>query len=438
MNNLPENFEITKITQNNKEISIDWTAPFKKSFLKQPFEFEIKLGERTYAGAGSWGDEALWFPIDQTQGIKLINSANPQQVYENIKYIQQINSPIFPTVFWASHLHMNDTDCIIALLENVEQKRENVAGGSERWLPSYDRSFVESTLQNPIRDLDLCTREFIKHQLLPEDDWYKSVTKKNFAKNMFNGKIVDFHNITKKVNRYQFPSSGTTVVEADKIYKSCVEQYKKWVDIGTDGLPKWKGKIYQGFKFANGYDMIGYSSDNIEYDSYIKLPFVPFNKVAGKKVLDLGSNQGFLTLQAVIHGAEEAIGVELVEEDVNTANAIKSIAKLDNATFYNTDAVKFIDETEDFYELIILNSVLHQIYPNFVGASAFMDNIADKCNYFVFETPVNHKKMNIPLEKIYEHLEDYFELVRLVYIYDAYSSGYRANFICYSYNLWNK
>ena len=61
-----------------------------------------------------------------------------------------------------------------------------------------------------------------------------------------------------------------------------------------------------------------------------------------------------------------------------------------------------------------------------------LENIAKKGKYFVFETPANHTTMSIPLESIAQKLEEHFSVVRLLHVYDAYSSGYRANFVCYS------
>ena len=47
-----------------------------------------------------------------------------------------------------------------------------------------------------------------------------------------------------------------------------------------------------------------------------------------------------------------------------------------------------------------------------------------------YETPLNHQTMNISVENVYNKLRNYFRTVRLIYVYDAYSSGYRGIFIC--------
>ena len=66
------------------------------------------------------------------------------------------------------------------------------------------------------------------------------------------------------------------------------------------------------------------------------------------------------------------------------------------------------------------------------GSKEFLENIKNKSDFMFYETPVNHPLMNISLPQIQKILEETFPTVRLQYVYDAYSSGYRAIFICYS------
>ncbi len=155
------------------------------------------------------------------------------------------------------------------------------------------------------------------------------------------------------------------------------------------------------------------------------------NKAKGKKVLDLGSNQGFFSFQACIHGATEVTGIEMQPEDHLAASDIKKITGFENVKFINTDAVNYLENSKEHYGLIIMNSVLHQIYKNFEGSEQFMENISKKCDYFAFETPLHHPLMNISAVDVHKNLSKYFENVRLVNVYDAYSSGYRANYVCF-------
>ena len=89
-------------------------------------------------------------------------------------------------------------------------------------------------------------------------------------------------------------------------------------------------------------------------------------------------------------------------------------------------------DTKDRFGLVILNSVLHQIYPNFENSDSFLEKVAKSCDYMAFETPLNHPLMNISPQSVEQNLKRHFRIVRLLSVYDAYSSGYRANFVCYS------
>jgi 2-polyprenyl-3-methyl-5-hydroxy-6-metoxy-1,4-benzoquinol methylase len=148
--------------------------------------------------------------------------------------------------------------------------------------------------------------------------------------------------------------------------------------------------------------------------------------------LDIGSNQGFFSFQAALHGATEVTGVENTEQDVLAAEDIKEITQLNNVSFINGDAVKYVMDTNDHYGLVVFNSVLHQIYPNFENSDEFLTKLSSMTDYLAFETPLNHPLMRINPAEVEANLRKYFKIVRLLNIYDAYSSGYRANFVCYS------
>jgi hypothetical protein len=290
----------------------------------------------------------------------------------------------------------------------------------KQWLPKGDIKFANKHLENNLNDLTRCVKEMTKLKLLPEDEWFK-------APNLIGGKIVDFHFFTKKDDRYLLPSTKTKE-EVGELYNNALARYK------SRGDNKFKGKIYQGFKFNNGYDMIGYSSNGADYDSYTKLPFCFMRKGRNKNVLDCGTNEGFFATQAYLHGAKSVTGMDIVPEDIALANDIKNIVGADNSiNFVLGDAMKHILTTDEQYEVIIMNSVLHQVYKNMVGSGPILNAISKKTQYFVYETPVNHPLMSIGLSDIYKILLDHFCLVKLLYIYDCYSSGYRANFVCYAF-----
>lgn len=403
----------------------------KDFFLNQNrnFKFKLVLDGAFYSGEGVRGDDAIWIPMNDYYGVKLITN-NPrygslEETLENIEFIDSCESDVFPELEWYEKSNSNkNTEYIVCMMENIRPYETSKLSSREiNYLPKDDIDFVENVIVNSPSYTEYAAEELIKLGLLPEDEWYKSI-------NFINGKIVDFHRFKKMPQRYALGSNNFSKQEINSTYKKIVDRYKKVLD--ENNVPKWKGKIYQGFVFDNGSHMSGYSSDNQLYDSYRKLSFIPFNKVKNKKVLDLGSNQGFFCFQAALHGASEITGVELQKEDVLAAKDINKILQFDNINFVEGDANKHVLETKEKYGLVIANSVLHQIYPNLSGADDILDKIASNSEYFSFETPLNHPKMNISVHETYQKLAKYFKTVRLLNIYDAYSSGYRANFVCYS------
>lgn len=395
----------------------------------RPFTYELDYKGQSFSGSGIRGDDALWIPYSNQSGLKIFGENDKYSSLDKslatIEAIQQASSYMFPQINSYSRFEdaISNGQMIFIDMENVNPGSSNVSQVNLGYIPSHDREFVKNSLKSDLSLADKVSKEFKELDLNPEDEWYKSI-------NCINGKIVDFHRFEIKEDRYYFPSNNKTPEDLNNTYMNMIERYKSVLD--NSGLPKWKGKIYQGMTFDNGYTMQGYKSTQSLHDSFRKLPFVPINKSRGKKVLDLGSNQGFFCFQAALHGATEVTGVELQTQDHEAANDIKSITGLDNVSFVNGDATKFIEETQDHYGLIVMNSVLHQIYKNFEGSEDFMSNISKKCDYFAFETPLNHPLMNISAQQVEQKLQKYFKNVRLLYVYDAYSSGYRANYVCFS------
>ena len=414
------------VTINHPEGHLNFEALLKSS--TRPFTYELEYKGQSHSGSGIRGDDALWIPYSDHSGLKIFGENNKYSSLDNslatIQVIDEAGSYMFPEI--NSYSKFED---MASAQQMVYIDMENVTSSVSspefdlNYIPSHDREFVRSSLKSDLSLANKVSKEFKELDLNPEDEWYKSI-------NCLDGKIVDFHRFEIKEDRYYFPSNGKTPEELKEVYDNMVSRYRSVLD--SSGLPKWKGKIYQGITFDNGYTMDGYRSTQTVYDSFRKLPFIPINKSRGKKVLDLGSNQGFFCFQAALHGATDVTGVELQAQDYDASNDIKSITALNNISFVNGDATSFIRETPDHYGLIIMNSVLHQIYKNFEGSEEFMTNISNKCDYFAFETPLNHPLMNIGAQQVEQSLLKYFKNVRLLYVYDAYSSGYRANYVCFS------
>lgn len=423
-----DNFKSLNITltRGGKKIKV---SSLKPADNPKVLDFDITIDGETITGTGTYGDDAVWLPCGE-YGFKIIKDNKKYHSLEEtllaVRQIASYQSLMFPRIEWAELVECGAENFVVAKVEKITEKNTSKVGFQDSYLPPTDRTFVEKHLPAATFHLQRCIRDLNNYQLLPEDEWHKPC-------NMINGRVIDFHRFRVFPERYLFNSNGRSAEELNKIYKVMVKRYADSLD--SVGGQKWKGRLYQGFTFDNGAVFEGYASATDLYDSYRKLPFTPFNKVAGKKVLDLGSNQGFFSFQAAIHGASEVTGIEITKQDLEAAADIKEILQYDNVTFLEQDAVGFLENTTEKYELIIAASVLHQIYNDLKDADKTLSNIASKCNYFAFETPVNHPTMKIGLEEIYNILSKHFNKVRLVNVYDAYSSGYRANFVCYAHKI---
>tara|TARA_A100001011_G_scaffold400744_1_gene518234 strand:- start:9942 stop:11240 length:1299 start_codon:yes stop_codon:yes gene_type:complete len=426
---------ILKFTNSDKEQMVikikkpdydqNWSSLM--SCRDRQFDYEFTHGDDTHHGRGVRGDDALWIPYGAQAGLKIISN-NPryqslQDSLETVELIKQKNSLVFPAIYDTKILLDSESnqEYLLIVMENMGNPTRNVS--VPRFIPERDKVYIQQALQTDPKVAEMAVRDMTSMRLCPEDEWYKSI-------NLINGKIVDFHRFRIMHRRYFMPAHDKTPQDLANTYRGMVERYKSVLD--EHGIPKWKGRIYQGFGFDNGYLMEGYLSGNDMYDSYRKLPFIPLNKARGRQVLDIGSNQGFFSFQAALHGASEVTGIEYTEQDVLAARDIKEITKLNNVNFINGDAVKHVMETDQSYGLVVFNSVLHQIYPNFENSHEFMSKLSEISDYVAFETPLNHPLMNIPASEVEAILKKYFKVVRLLNVYDAYSSGYRANFVCYS------
>ena len=107
---------------------IKWECLFKRynSFRvlllydKKPFDFVLSIDEKTFNGVGSFGQDALWLPLNKSEGIKIIRSvSNIDKVSDNVKYIKSIHSEVFPEIMWVEDVLFGDTPCVITKMENV-------------------------------------------------------------------------------------------------------------------------------------------------------------------------------------------------------------------------------------------------------------------------------------------------------------------------------
>jgi hypothetical protein len=362
------------------------------------------------------GDTSIFFPYNDTTGKKIIISDDINKLLNNIKYIKNNNISIFPKIYNVEKIYDN---VLLLDIEYIKLNKIIISNNYKKFMTNNNFDHMKENIINDPDILRICINNFNKYNILPSFDWYKKI-------NLINNKIVDFQDFKKYEDRYLFPINCSKL-EFENIHNKSLKIFKE--------TNKWKGKLYQGFKFKNNYLIDGYSSDNIEYDSYIKMQFMPFDKCANEDVLDIGCNQGFYCYQAALHNAKSIIGVDIGEDNIKVAKLLNNIIKTDNINFYVDDAISFLDKLKKDnkqFMLIILSSVLHRMFDGFtIKAHKYLEDISNMSNYIFFETPVEHPNVKESLSDITDILNQHFYIVRLVYIYNAYSSGYRAIYICY-------
>ena len=325
---------------------------FNNHQLKNHFKFELTIGEKFYSGeTGVNGNDALWIPFSDSKGLKVISENEKYQSLEKsletINLISKSNADIFPKIYSFSIEQDKNTKkpYLILIMENLKNTEDKKFDFEEiDFVPAAHHFEVESMLPVSPSVATKVITELERLKLEPEDGWYKN-------SNFVNNKIIDFHRFKVNSSRYLFPSPSYSRQDIDTVYENMVSRFSIIKD--SSGLQKWKGKIYQGFNFQNGATMPGYKSPsksdlktpNTFYDSYRKLAFFPINNISGKKVLDIGSNQGFFTFQASLAGAHLATGIEITKPDVEASEDIKRITELENVEFLNCDAVSFIENT---------------------------------------------------------------------------------------------
>ena len=384
------------------------------------------------------GDDALYIPLAKNVGLKVIppdrisrdsySYYSPEDMLKNIRRIFELDLKIFPKIYDAQLIcrEGQDSFAVAILMEHVVGDIPKDDYDSYDWLTDDDKKYLRANLKLPISLLEEYSRISFDNNLMPDTSWFKA------GANFIGDKIVDFHRWRFMPERYRMPSGDNSKEALDELYQTFLKRYK---DMNLDP-PKWfRAGIYEGYRFDNGAEFKGYSSDGKEYDSYRKLNFTYMSLAKNSTVLDLGCNQGFFCFQSAIHGAKKVVGLELTPQDYQTAVDINSkIFKFDNVKFINGDAIKFVEDCEknkEGFDIVMMNSFLHQPFSNFKGSGDFLNKLKNITNRFlVFETPVHHGRMQMSLDKIHKNLSKHFRTVKISFVYNAYSKGFRAVFLC--------
>jgi SAM-dependent methyltransferase len=113
---------------------------------------------------------------------------------------------------------------------------------------------------------------------------------------------------------------------------------------------------YQSYHFLAPFGVAALS------DSEAKWRALALPPLAGKTVLDLGCNAGYLTFRAVEDGALVAVGVDHDLESIHTAVAIRERIKLEpRAIFVHAPIEQFLNEALSSFDVVLGASVGHYL-----------------------------------------------------------------------------
>jgi SAM-dependent methyltransferase len=113
---------------------------------------------------------------------------------------------------------------------------------------------------------------------------------------------------------------------------------------------------YQSYEFLEPFGIEALS------DSDAKFRALDLPDLAGKTVLDLGCNAGYMTFKALELGARVAVGVDWDEGFIETACAIRDeIRRRPEAIFFRSEALHFLLELRSSFDIIICASIGHYL-----------------------------------------------------------------------------
>lgn len=166
----------------------------------------------------------------------------------------------------------------------------------------------------------------------------------------------------------------------------------------------------------NGQLVLDSENTNFSYGSLQKvlrfgLKKIGFEKIKSfKSTLILGVAGGSVikTLVDEIQYKGKIIGIEIDAETINLANKYFGLDKIVNLQIIISDAEKFVAETKETYDLIIIDIFEDIIMPDFLFEDAFISNVLNLLNidgFVIFNTIVSNNSAQIRNEKFVKLIE---------------------------------
>ena len=160
----------------------------------------------------------------------------------------------------------------------------------------------------------------------------------------------------------------------------------------------------------NGQLVLDSENTNFSYGSLQKVLRFGLKKIGFEKIesfrntLILGVAGGSVikTLVDEIQYKGKITGVEIDAKTINLANKYFGLDKIENLQIIIADAEKFVAETREIYDLIIIDIFEDTIMPDFLFGNDFISNVLNLLNidgFVVFNTIVSDNSAQIRNEK---------------------------------------
>lgn len=127
------------------------------------------------------------------------------------------------------------------------------------------------------------------------------------------------------------------------------------------------------------------------------------------KVLDIGSNCGFISLSVAKH-VKSVLGLEKSSKLVNIANMAKDIVNQSNCQFKKVKFEKF--NTEEKYNVVFTLAIHHWVKMTFVEFVDKVVSMMEENSYLMFEShDIRNRYYDTDINRKRRYLEKYFERV---------------------------
>ena len=154
------------------------------------------------------------------------------------------------------------------------------------------------------------------------------------------------------------------------------------------------------FSYGNLQKVLRFGLKEIGFEKIKSLESILILGVAGGSVIK--------TLVNEIKYKGKITGIEIDSETINLANKYFGLDKIENLQIIIADAEKFITETKETYDFIIIDIFEDNIMPDFLFENTFISNILKILNtngFVIFNTIVSDNSAQIRNEKFVRLIE---------------------------------